>query len=353
MGVAISRSLGLWHEPGLDGALGMAVALAHVVDAMHSAEDLVPALTDAASIAARGGAQHRLEHVFQRCFGAACGGRHRGLARKRCAASRPRSRPGVAIRLHGDDALHLESGARQALPAAREPSAPDELQRLDRGHDLAVCVALREPGGAPLGVLLAAEHGGPPGGDAEILQALRLFADSAVAAVLAAGAHREAERLAGTDGLTGLGNRRAFMERVTPLLEARSEHGVGLLLRDMDGLKEINDRDGHEAGDVRLRALAAAMRSAGAGEGAAFRLGGDEFALLIETGGDRRVGALARALGQALEAVGISASIGRAVGRGDCTVDALIEAADAEMYRVKRHRARPARRPSAAARPAP
>jgi hypothetical protein len=54
MGGARSKPVGLWHEPGLDDALGMAVALAHVVDAVHSAEDLVPALTDAAGIAARG-----------------------------------------------------------------------------------------------------------------------------------------------------------------------------------------------------------------------------------------------------------------------------------------------------------
>ena len=88
-----------------------------------------------------------------------------------------------------------------------------------------------------------------------------------------------ATRLALTDPLTGLGNRRHFHERLeTTLDRAEREDGVlALCLIDVDDFKRVNDELGHEAGDEVLVAVAAQLRDGGE----SFRLGGDEFAILL------------------------------------------------------------------------
>jgi diguanylate cyclase (GGDEF)-like protein len=90
--------------------------------------------------------------------------------------------------------------------------------------------------------------------------------------------------LAITDPLTGLRNHRAFHEDM-----ARSLHRVGrtgvpvaLALLDLDGLKQVNDSLGHQAGDERLRALADAIRATSRGTDCGYRIGGDEFAIILD-----------------------------------------------------------------------
>ncbi|MDP9403998.1 MAG: Ig-like domain repeat protein [Actinomycetota bacterium] len=94
------------------------------------------------------------------------------------------------------------------------------------------------------------------------------------------------EKAAFLDPLTGLLNRRA-MERDLSREVARAErHGLRLsvVMIDLDGLKEVNDREGHTAGDQALRALADALQAGLRAEDSAYRVGGDEFlALLPET----------------------------------------------------------------------
>ncbi|HEX6700963.1 MAG TPA: diguanylate cyclase [Gaiellaceae bacterium] len=89
----------------------------------------------------------------------------------------------------------------------------------------------------------------------------------------------EAMRLARTDPLTGLGNPRAFDERLQQELEQAATSGapVALCLVDVDDFKEVNDVYGHAAGDSVLAEIGARLR----GSGEAFRLGGDEFALVL------------------------------------------------------------------------
>jgi len=91
---------------------------------------------------------------------------------------------------------------------------------------------------------------------------------------------RELRQLAYGDPLTGLGNRRALLERLE-LCRKRGED-VALLLMDMDNFKGINDSFGHDVGDDALRQVAEAIRETGV---PAFRLGGDEFVALV-TGRD-------------------------------------------------------------------
>ena len=94
------------------------------------------------------------------------------------------------------------------------------------------------------------------------------------------------ETLAYEDPLTGLANRRALEERLEAAVGAAAIAGspLALLFCDLDGLKEINDADGHEAGDAALLRVAAALRAAAAAHEGAFisRIGGDEFCVLLE-----------------------------------------------------------------------
>jgi diguanylate cyclase (GGDEF)-like protein len=85
------------------------------------------------------------------------------------------------------------------------------------------------------------------------------------------------------DGLTGLGNHRAFQEALDDELAIAREDKtpVALLMIDVDDLKQTNDRHGHMAGDEVLRAVAQIMRANLRRSDRAFRVGGDEFALLL------------------------------------------------------------------------
>ena len=105
----------------------------------------------------------------------------------------------------------------------------------------------------------------------EELRLAALFMEHLLAALRGAGYREELERQARTDWLTGLGNRRALeralREGLTP--------GEVLMVLDLDGLKALNDREGHLAGDALLRRFGACLQGlARAHGGRAFRLGG-------------------------------------------------------------------------------
>jgi diguanylate cyclase (GGDEF)-like protein len=87
-------------------------------------------------------------------------------------------------------------------------------------------------------------------------------------------------RLACEDQLTGLPNRLLFNRRLRGAI--RSGHRAAVLLLDLDGFKQINDRFGHASGDALLRRLAGRMRDAVGADGLLARIGGDEFAVLVE-----------------------------------------------------------------------
>ncbi|UQN09215.1 sensor domain-containing diguanylate cyclase [Deinococcus sp. QL22] len=87
-----------------------------------------------------------------------------------------------------------------------------------------------------------------------------------------------------TDPLTQLGNRRALEDALElALAEAReTRSGLSLISIDLDGLKAVNDCDGHERGDALLVGFASSLRLAFRGEDALFRVGGDEFVVLVK-----------------------------------------------------------------------
>jgi len=105
---------------------------------------------------------------------------------------------------------------------------------------------------------------------------------------------RLVERMAFEDVMTGLGNRRAFERDLEQSLARASQDGTGLtmVIADIDGLKRLNDEQGHARGDALLVALAAAMRECCRASDTAYRLGGDEFALLLPETGQEAYGPL-------------------------------------------------------------
>jgi diguanylate cyclase (GGDEF)-like protein len=151
--------------------------------------------------------------------------------------------------------------------------------------------------------------------------------------------YREMRDIAQRDELTGLGNRRAFNERLAREGEQRDHLGdVALVVLDLDGLKRINDRDGHEAGDRALRLASDAIRAAIRETDSAYRLGGDEFAVVL-SGVDERI---AMSVGERISAAlaelsrgAMTLSAGVAMGKGVTEADQLYRHADGATYRAK------------------
>ena len=158
---------------------------------------------------------------------------------------------------------------------------------------------------------------------------------------------------AGHDGLTGAVNRSGFGHRMQRLLAVTEDpHKVGLLFVDLDRFKLVNDAHGHDVGDQLLRV--AAIRLAGTVRGKDFiaRMGGDEFTVILADVQSREQ--LARAEARVRDAfekpfafggasMSIAASVGCALWPDDAVdVEALLQIADAAMYRDKFEHAAPA-----------
>lgn len=146
------------------------------------------------------------------------------------------------------------------------------------------------------------------------------------------------------DALTQLGNRRSFDQAIARVIEnQRSGHlnDAVLIWLDVDGLKRVNDVEGHMAGDRLLQCLAHVMRATLRADDLCFRVGGDEFAILITANvydadvWSRRAEAWAYSLRRnGFDAAGISYGVAR-LSETPGTAEAWIELADARMYADK------------------
>jgi diguanylate cyclase len=139
------------------------------------------------------------------------------------------------------------------------------------------------------------------------------------------------------DPLTGLYNRRGWEELVQHE-EARGRrygHKHAVFFMDIDGLKRINDVQGHGAGDALIAGAAAAIRSVTREHDVAARLGGDEFALLAIETDEREATALGERLAKAFETAGVSMSVGFARTEHMIDLAGATRKADAAMYRRK------------------
>jgi diguanylate cyclase (GGDEF)-like protein len=156
----------------------------------------------------------------------------------------------------------------------------------------------------------------------------------------------ELRRIATTDELTGLLNRREFLDQAEREFNrsGRYNRPLSLLLIDIDYFKDINDTFGHAAGDEALRRLARAGESCVRATDVFGRLGGDEFAmLLLETTAPDAV-ELAERVRTTMDAlelktdrgpVKFTVSIGVATRDGQSSLDELMSHADRSLYRAK------------------
>jgi diguanylate cyclase (GGDEF)-like protein len=142
------------------------------------------------------------------------------------------------------------------------------------------------------------------------------------------------------DVLTGTLNRRGWDRLVNRAQDNTTAFGTrhGVVIVDLDGLKTINDSQGHAAGDAHLQRAAQALVDSTRGADIVARIGGDEFGILLEDPDGPDVGPYVERLGEDLQRVGVSASIGWATaGTGTAVLDAVAEA-DRRMYENKRVR---------------
>lgn len=153
------------------------------------------------------------------------------------------------------------------------------------------------------------------------------------------------------DLLTGLPNRRLFLDRLEQELKhaKRSSLPLAVLFMDLDGFKEVNDSLGHDAGDRLLSDVAGRLTGCVRRDDTVARLGGDEFTVIL-TGAKQRedVESLAQTIIDALampfdigqQATSITVSIGIAFYPQDASSPVtLLEAADQAMYKAKKSHA--------------
>jgi diguanylate cyclase (GGDEF)-like protein len=147
--------------------------------------------------------------------------------------------------------------------------------------------------------------------------------------------------MATRDSLSGLFNRPAFFNRAARAVED-SEAPLAAIMADIDHFKSINDKYGHAAGDITLRAVADCLKSQ---DGIAARLGGEEFAILLTDGDPEKAWRAAEALRRLIAtqeieipegAVRVTCSFGVAVGEKGENIDQILRKADAALYAAKR-----------------
>jgi diguanylate cyclase (GGDEF)-like protein len=224
------------------------------------------------------------------------------------------------------------------------------------GNELARAGAI-ENGAEPLAIPLVAGSTGdgllvlypPPGGelDHDGVQHAEWLAGRASIALQNAHLHRVARQLATTDELTQLANRRQFDEALAAevIRAERFRDPVAVVVADLDNFKEVNDRFGHDVGDLVLRAFAAAIRMNVRDVDLPARYGGEEFTVLLPAtdaeGGRQLAERLRRAAEELIVDSGgggtvpVRSSFGVASFPTEPSAAALMRAADRALYRAK------------------
>jgi diguanylate cyclase (GGDEF)-like protein len=189
----------------------------------------------------------------------------------------------------------------------------------------------------------------PPrrGFDAETRKLAEWIAAQATIALENARLHEEVRRQATTDELTGLVNRRRFMEALEAEVERARlfETPFAVVLADLDDFKRINDDHGHHAGDLALRSFARLLSEQIRDFDVPGRVGGEEFAVLLPQTNVKEAMAVAGRIRDALSSesidvgdgsVRLTASFGVADSGASTSTDELLRRADDALYSAKR-----------------
>jgi two-component system cell cycle response regulator len=250
-----------------------------------------------------------------------------------------------AIHAHRRQAAAAEAEARKVL------LAPDSAKLVRILDDDAVDVATSERtvvhdiklGGVLVGQLAL----GIPAGSSHVDTIAPLVARELGAVIRLVLLLEESQRLATTDGLTGLYNRRAFIEAMVGELARadRFDMPASFLVLDLDHFKVINDTHGHGAGDAVLAAVAKALKARVRSTDLVARWGGEEFVVALPNTNEQGAAVIAEALREvvanlrvtnsAKELIPLTVSIGAAQRARGEPLDSLVDRADRAMYAAK------------------
>ncbi len=237
-----------------------------------------------------------------------------------------------------------------SLPGVElDPAGAVVLDEDHRLHDfLSVKVLPLKAGETVVGTLVLASRA-PRAFQSEVVRQLEVVAMQAGDAILRARLFEATERLAITDGLTGLVNHRTFQVKLDEHLAYGQRYGkkVSVLLADIDHFKAVNDTYGHPVGDFVLRGVARILQREARATDVAARYGGEEFALVMpETDLDGALRTAERIRARVAEEIfrcdagplQVTLSVGVASFPSGARKKAeLIELADAGLYHAKRH----------------
>ena len=242
----------------------------------------------------------------------------------------------------GPSAVVAAAHAQKATLLVRgfDPESDPWLARLLPGAANLVVVPLSAEDRS-LGALVV-EHTGGSRIQRRVVTGLERSASYAALALRNAWLLEQVQRLAATDGLTKIANRRTFeatLEREVARATRSAEH-VSLVMLDIDHFKQLNDQHGHQAGDEVLRNVAAALSCECRDFDTPARYGGEEFAVILPGCGPEEAEDIAERLRRSVSAapsiVPITASAGVATypsHAGDA--DTLVRAADDALYASK------------------
>jgi diguanylate cyclase (GGDEF)-like protein len=189
------------------------------------------------------------------------------------------------------------------------------------------------------------DHTGP---EADVILVLRDITDRLKTELDLRAAQEELVRLAHTDYLTGIHNRRFFMQRLSEEVERVRRHGsqLSVLLFDLDYFKNVNDQCGHAAGDQILKAVADVTAEVKRITDISARIGGEEFALLLPETDQTGAVSIAQRLRQSIAKISVpetlekkiqvTASVGVAtVSAGSEDIENVLNNADEALYKAK------------------
>jgi diguanylate cyclase (GGDEF)-like protein len=185
--------------------------------------------------------------------------------------------------------------------------------------------------------------------DASRINLLDIFCNQASTSIANAMLHARIEKMATTDGLTGLFNHRIFQEKLSEQFNRlkRFPEPISLVLADIDHFKRVNDTYGHPVGDLVLKGVAQVLKETIRDIDIPARYGGEEFAVILPGTSSEGARNIAERLRQKVKGapfssngrrIDVSVSIGIATSPSDAkSKEGLIERADKALYHAKRN----------------